>query len=165
MVVGHVWRGACVATGVCSRGMCGGGDMHGGGHAWWGGMHGRRYAWQESCIAGGVHGRGHAWQQAYVAGGMHGGGCAWQRGYMGGWHAWQGACMAGEMATAADGTHPTGMPSCCLLFLLNACLVALIFSVELLSEAQFSPYETLETIEFSNLQGKELLMPSLPPIR
>ena len=26
--------------------------------------------------------------------------------------------MAGEMATAADGTHPTGMHSCYLLFLL-----------------------------------------------
>ena len=24
----------------------------------------------------------------------------------------KGACMAGEMATAADGTHPTGMHSC-----------------------------------------------------
>ena len=31
----------------------------------------------------------------------------------GGGHAWQGrACVAGEMATAADGTHPTGMHSC-----------------------------------------------------
>ena len=29
-----------------------------------------------------------------------------------GGHAWQGACMAGEVATAADGTHPTGMHSC-----------------------------------------------------
>ena len=35
---------------------------------------------------------------------VHGeGGHAWQRG---------GACMAGDMATAADGTHPTGMHSC-----------------------------------------------------
>ena len=24
----------------------------------------------------------------------------------------RGACAAGEMATAADGTHPTGMHSC-----------------------------------------------------
>ena len=38
---------------------------------------------------------GHAWQGVCVAGG-----CAW----------W-GACIAGEMATAADGTHPTGMHS------------------------------------------------------
>ena len=28
-----------------------------------------------------------------------------------------GACMAGETATAADGTHPTGMHSCILLSL------------------------------------------------
>ena len=26
--------------------------------------------------------------------------------------AWQGACVAGETATAADGMHPTGMHSC-----------------------------------------------------
>ena len=41
-------------------------------------------------------------------------GRAWQ-----GEHAWQGggACMAGETATAADGTHPTGMHSCILLSL------------------------------------------------
>ena len=36
-----------------------------------------------------------------MAGNMHGGG-----------HAWQGVCMEGEMATAADGMHPTGMHSC-----------------------------------------------------
>ena len=27
-------------------------------------------------------------------------------------HAWQGACVAGEMANAADGTHLTGILSC-----------------------------------------------------
>ena len=32
---------------------------------------------------------------------VHGSGCAWQ-----------GACMAGEIVTAGDGTHPTGMHSC-----------------------------------------------------
>ena len=44
----------------------------------------------------------------YMAAGMCVGGCAW-------WGACRvgGACMAGEMATAADGTHPTGMHSCC----------------------------------------------------
>ena len=26
--------------------------------------------------------------------------------------AWQGACVAGEMAAAANGMHPTGMLSC-----------------------------------------------------
>ena len=39
--------------------------------------------------------------------GMHGRGCALQVG--------GGACMAGETATAADGTHPTGMHSCFLM--------------------------------------------------
>ena len=41
---------------------------------------------------------------------MHGGGggfCAWQKG--GGR-----TCVAGETATAADGTHPIGMYSCFL---------------------------------------------------
>ena len=32
-------------------------------------------------------------------------------------HAWQGACMAGKMAIAAGGTHPTRMHSCFLGFL------------------------------------------------
>ena len=51
-------------------------------------MHGR------GCMAGGMCGRGHVWQ---------------------GGHAWQGGtCMAGEMATAADGMYPTGMHSCYL---------------------------------------------------
>ena len=31
-----------------------------------------------------------------------------------------GACMVGEIATAADGTHPTGMRSCFLIFLLSS---------------------------------------------
>ena len=55
------------------------------------------------------------WQR--VCGGMHGRGCA-LKGDHG--HAWQGvfaalghACMAGEMATAVDSTHPTGMHSRC----------------------------------------------------
>ena len=29
----------------------------------------------------------------------------------GGGHAWWGVCMAGDMATEADGTHPTGIHS------------------------------------------------------
>ena len=41
-------------------------------------------------VAGGMHSREHAWQRACMAGGMH----------------------AGEMATASDITHPTGMHSC-----------------------------------------------------
>ena len=56
-----------------------------------GGMHGGG-----TCMVGGVRGRGHAWQGACVMGGI----------------AWQGeVCVAGETATAADGTHPTGMLS------------------------------------------------------
>ena len=56
----------------------------------------------EACVAkGGMPGMGGG---ACVAGCVCGGG---------GWvHAWQGPCIAGEMATAADGTHPTGMHSC-----------------------------------------------------
>ena len=50
---------------------------------------------------------------ACVAGRMHG------RGTLGvcmaGGHVWLGgACVAGETATAADSTHPTGMHSCYL---------------------------------------------------
>ena len=56
-----------------------------------------------------------------MAGGMCGRGCVWQTGTcMAGGHVWQGVCLcvAGETATAADGTHPTRMHSCCALFLL-----------------------------------------------
>ena len=53
-------------------------------------MHGRGGA----CVAGG--------RRACVAGGMHG----------------RGACVAGKMAIAAGGTHPTGMHSCILGHLL-----------------------------------------------
>ena len=48
-------------------------------------------------VAGGMQGRGCAWQGVCVAGGT----------FMAG-----GACLTGEMATAAGGTHPTGMRSC-----------------------------------------------------
>ena len=59
---------------------------------------------------GGMHGRKGVWRGgAYVAWGA----------YVAGGHAWQGACvvaggvcMAGETATAAGGTHPTGIHSC-----------------------------------------------------
>ena len=69
-------------------------------------------------MAGGVHGRGHAWQGACMAGGvgwgmcgggMHCGGHAWHGGVCG-----EGACIAGDMATAADDMHPTGMHSCAI---------------------------------------------------
>ena len=60
---------------------------------WWG----EGDTWQ-----GGVHGWG------ACMGGVHGGGHAWWGGGMCG----RGACMAGETATAAEGTHPTGLHSC-----------------------------------------------------
>ena len=51
-------------------------------------------------VAGGMHGRvGVCGRGACMVGGMHRGG--------------RGACIAGEMATAADGTHPTGIHSYC----------------------------------------------------
>ena len=59
-----------------------------GGHACPGGV----CAWV-ACMAGGVHGRGHV--------------CPGGGGVM---HA-QGACVSRETATAAGGTHPTGMHS------------------------------------------------------
>ena len=70
----------------------------------------------QACVAG-----GHAWQGDMC--GMRGhvwhGGCAGWRAMCGrGGHAWQGACMAGETATAVDGTHPTEMHSCLLVYLL-----------------------------------------------
>ena len=60
----------------------------------------------------GVCGKGgHAWQ-----GGMCGGACvAGGACVVGGWQGACVACVAGETATAVDGTHPTGMHSCLLL--------------------------------------------------
>ena len=46
---------------------------------------------------------------ACVAGDVHGSGACVARGMCG-----RGACVAGEIVTAADGTHPTGMHSCCI---------------------------------------------------
>ena len=93
MVVGVYGRGVCMA----------------GGHVW-----------QEGCMAGGMHGRG-----ACVAGDMHGGGAYMAAGvHGGGVHgrgdmcSGGGACVAGEMATAVDGTHPTGMHSCSYLLMI-----------------------------------------------
>ena len=58
-----------------------------GGRAWWWGC-----AWQGACVAvGGVRGWGDVWQE--------------------------GAYVAGEMATAVGGAHPTGMHSCFKIFL------------------------------------------------
>ena len=58
----------------------------------------------QACVKNSVH-----WGVC-MGGCMSGGTCCR------GGHVWQGACMtAGEMATAADGTHPTGMHSCYIL--------------------------------------------------
>ena len=86
-------RGTCMAGGVH------GGGMHGRVHAWWGCAWQEGCAWQGVCMAG-----GHAWQ-----GNMHGGGVHGRE-----------ACVAGETATVADGTHPTAMHSCLLLNSLNS---------------------------------------------
>ena len=90
--------GACVEGGMCGRvcmvGACIMEDMHGRGACMAGGMHVAEA--EGACMAGSMHGRGHVWQGACMAGGMHG----------------RGTCMAGEMATAADSKHPTGMHSC-----------------------------------------------------
>ena len=84
-------------------------------HAWQGGMHGRGCVWQGgmaggACVVGGMccggegmYGRGtcmvgwHALQGACMAGGMHGRG-----------HAWWGACIVGGMH-GKGGVHGGGM--------------------------------------------------------
>ena len=63
------------------------------GGVWWG-MRGRGHV--GVCMAGGMH-----WGAGCMHGGMHGRGCV-----VGG------ACVAGKMAIAAGGMHPTGMHSC-----------------------------------------------------
>ena len=57
-------------------------------------------AWRRGglCVAGGMHGR----KVCMVGGGMHGRGV----------HGRRGACVAGKMAIAAGGAHPTAMHSC-----------------------------------------------------
>ena len=52
-------------------------------------------------MVGDIHGGGHVWQ----------GHAQWWGMCMTG-DVWQGVSVAGEMATATDGTHPTGMHSC-----------------------------------------------------
>ena len=54
----------------------------------------------ECMVVGGMHGKGHVWQGGMHAGGEGVGMCGRRE------------CVAGEMATAADGTHPTGLHSC-----------------------------------------------------
>ena len=76
-------------------------------------MHGWGCAWL-GCV-GGMHGRGgHVW------GSMHGRGCVWK----GGMHGRGEAYMAAETAINVDGTHPTGMHSCCQIFLVKMSVVS-----------------------------------------
>ena len=81
-----------------------------------GGVHGPGVAWSGGCmVLGGVHDPGGAWSQ-----GVHGpGGCmvqggAWSWGVHGPGCMVPGGCMVETppTATAAAGTHPTGMHSC-----------------------------------------------------
>ena len=118
---GHAWWGACMAGGCAWQwGVHGRGVHRSEGHAWGGGE------WWGACVAGGMHGRGPAWQGVCVWWGMcDRGECAWQGACMVA-GVWQGACVAGgggsmsggrrqeagETATAANGTHPTGMHFC-----------------------------------------------------
>ena len=72
-------------------------------------MRGRGRAWQGACMAGGCE-----WQGgACMAGGVHGrvGMCGMGACMAGGMYG-RGACMTGQMATAAGGMHPTVMHSC-----------------------------------------------------
>ena len=84
---GHVWHGGCVVGDMRGGGMHGDGICLAGGHVW-----------QGACmVARAVHGTGgHVWQQVSV--------CP------------QEGEGAGETATTADGTHPTGMHSCLCYF-------------------------------------------------
>ena len=52
---------------------------------------------------------GQAWQGACMTGCVHGGG--------------GGACVAGETATPAGGTHPTGMHSCYITIIMSLSFV------------------------------------------
>ena len=89
----HAWQGACM-VGVCMvggcvwQGVCMVGSMCGGGYVWWGHVWQRGHAWQGW---GSLHAR-----RACMAEGVHS----------------RGTCVAGETATAVDGTHPTGLHSC-----------------------------------------------------
>ena len=107
----------------------GGGGVHGRRTCMAGDMYGSRHAWQEGHAQrrGCVWQGGHAWQGACMAGGhvWWVRRCPWQVVCMVGvcmveWCAWQGgACMEGETATTAGGTHPTGMHSCYKLWAIS----------------------------------------------
>ena len=86
---GYVFTGVCLSGGVVHGGWCVVGGMCGGGVHGGGG----------TCVCGGgMRGEG-----------MHGRVCVWQGV----------ACMAGDTAAEAGGTHPTGMYSCCCILLFH----------------------------------------------
>ena len=86
----HGRRCACQGRGACMAG----------GHGWQGGV------WWGACIEG-----GYAWWGTCIAGDVHDGElCVWQGVCMAG-----GGVRAGETATEAGGTHPTGMYSWLIL--------------------------------------------------
>ena len=70
-------------------------------------MHGRG-----ACVVGGVCGGGHVWKGVCMVGGVHDRGVHGGGACVAGGRVWWGTVMAGETATAVDGTHPNGMHSC-----------------------------------------------------
>ena len=73
-------------------------------------------AWRWACMVEGMCGR-----RGHVLAGRGRTCVAGRRG-----HVWQGAHVGemGEMATAADGTHPTGMHSCSFFLQKMSCLLS-----------------------------------------
>ena len=93
-----------MAWGMCGREACLQGRCVADwvGHVWQGGVCGGRHMGDmhsEHMHGEQVYDRGHVWQEVCMTGG-------------GGYMCGRGACIAGEMATAVDGMHPTGMHSC-----------------------------------------------------
>ena len=89
-----------------------------------------------------MHGKGAC---GMAKGGIHGkGGHVWQGACVAGEHAWQGS-MAGEMAPAADGTHPTGMHSCLKSLCLDERSLIISFEIQVLSILVEKMYKLLFT--------------------
>ena len=104
MVEGGVAKGACMVKGVCmAKGACVVKGAHMvWEHVWWGPAWQGVHVWRRGvCLEKGVcMAVGYECQGVCMAGGVCG----------------RGRCMAGETTTAADGTHPTGMHSCFIIF-------------------------------------------------
>ena len=132
------WGGVGAMCGRWGRRACIVGACVVGGHAWQGGVHGR------ACVAGGMHGKGvcmaggNVWWGVCVAEGV----CM------------AGQCVAGETATAAGGTHPTGMHSCNFyLSFLSAYKIGYVslFDDLMLKEENCAVREPLEFFTVGNL--------------